>query len=635
MYILIMKDRLNYLLKSGKIAIVFFLFCTAIIQNTTANVKLKKEGKTITIKANLPKEIAEVQVELHSIRNRSISFYHQVSPLNPNYNQLSLEKENTDWNIFYPVVDVSLTDRMKGIAKFEKSVVSSYSVNGVSIKKIFQLNGDSINIASNLLFNWENNIYLQPADSKMMSFYLAEEIPVVDGKLNKKYNLLSEDWSGEIVIFLMPGHKEFDRITVNPENSSKTKNIFSKNKSTGLSRERLTASLLASVEFTIHCQDKSINSETRNGLNIFYDLDAKTYRRPTWIWSWGPSIKLLLECAKIPEVTKHLHADSLIRISKEIGEVSLKFQEKDTAHPAYGIITSRWTENKGTLNLNYGFEQYFSIADAQFLVGWGWIPLFKATGDRRYLDGAKLLTETTDKLTKAFDIIPMDYLNRAASWKNYSLNEQGFGPEGMNELFKVDPNPKYLAINDAYMEMLFKKFETEEGLWNRSYIIDKKETVPVEYQTRSQGWAMEGLLASYELTGKKMYLDKAEKMAEHLIKSQFEDGSWSFVFTSRDVREISDKGTPIWSYLLYKLYHYTNKEQYLTRARKALDWCLKNQYNGPDRQAYGGLVGISRASGVVYRQWFPIACTYATGFFGMAVLEELALQENKKVKKQN
>lgn len=630
MCIYFIKYNVKNFLSSGKLAIVFILFSVAFVMNTTANVKFKKEGTTITIKADLPKEIAGVQVQIHSSRNRSISYYHQISPLNPNYQQLSLEKENIDWNIFYPIVDVSLTDKMKGIAKFGKSVNSSYSVNGVSMKKIFQLKGDSMIIDSKQLFNWENNIYLQPADSKMTSFYLAEEISVVDGKLNKMYSLLSEDWSGEIVIFLLPEHKEFSRITVKPENSYRKKNAHSKYKSSGLSRARLTASLLASSEFTIKCQDKSKNSETRNGLNIFYDLDAKTYRRPTWIWSWGPSIKLLLECSKIPEVTKHIPADSLIRISKEIGEVSLKLQEKDPSHPAYGIITSRWTENKGTLEQNYGYEQYFSIADAQFLVGWGWIPLYKATGDRRYLDGAKLLTETTDKLTKAFDIIPMDYLYRAASWKNYSLNEQGFAPEGINELYKIDPNPKYQAINDAYMEMLFKKFETKEGLWNRSYFIDKKETIPVEYQTRSQGWAMEGLLASYELTNKQMYLDKAEKMAEHMVKNQFADGSWSFVFTSKDVREISDKGTPIWSYLLYKLYHFSHKEQYLTVARKALEWCLNNQYNGPDPLAYGGLVGVSKASGVVYRPWFPIACTYATGFFGMAVLEELALQETKR-----
>lgn len=623
------EDRRNNYLKTMQFVIAFILVFAIFVQNITANIKIEKQGKTISIKGVLPRKITEVQIQINSSRNYSISSYHQISHLNPMYNQLIQEKEPTSWNIFYPVVDVSLTEKMQGVAIFEKSFNSRYSVNGMFIEEIYQLNSDSMVIDSKQLYNWENNIYLQPADSKMTSFYLAEKIPIVEGKLDKKYILLSEDWSGEIIISLLPEHKEYYKETVKTGNSVKKQDILSLHKITDLSKERLIASLHATIEFTIRCQDKSANSETRNGLNIFYDLDAKTFRRPTWIWAWGPSIKLLLESSKIPELTSIIATDSLIRIAKEIGDVTLKFQERDSSHPAYGIITSRWSENKGTLDLNYGFEQYFSIADAQFLAGWGWIPLYKETGDRRFLDGARLLTETTGKLTKSFDIIPMDYMNRASKWKDYSLNEQGFGTEGINELFKIDPNSKYQAIGDAYMEMLLKIYDTDEGLWNRRYQIDKNETFPTAHNTKAQGWAMEGLLACYELTEKKLYLEKAEKMAEHLINNQLQDGSWSVIFNSKYEKEICEKGTPLWGYLFYKLYHFTKDTKYLNAARKALGWCLNNQYNGLDPFAYGGLVGITRASGVIYRAWFPLECTYASGFFGLAVLEELALQNNK------
>jgi len=233
-------------------------------------------------------------------------------------------------------------------------------------------------------------------------------------------------------------------------------------------------------------------------------------------------------------------------------------------------------------------------------------------------------------LTRTFDIIPMDYMIRAGRWKDYALNEQGFGTEGINELFKVDPDPDYQRIGDEYMKMLLKKFESEEGIWNRMYRIDEGRKVPTRYVAKSQGWATEGLLANYELTGDNMYLDKAENIAEQLMKYQSSNGSWQFIYNSGNTNETAEKATAIWSVLFYKLYHHTQNENYLQTARKALLWCLNNQYNGPDPLAHGGLVAVTRASGVIYRRWFPMECLYASGFFGLAVLEELALQEKGK-----
>lgn len=118
-------------------------------------------------------------------------------------------------------------------------------------------------------------------------------------------------------------------------------------------------------------------------------------------------------------------------------------------------------------------------------------------------------------------------------------------------------------------------------------------------------------------------------MGNHLIDKQLPNGGWSYDFYAQDEQEISEKGTALWSLLFYKLYAITADPVHLATARKALLWCLNNQYDGPDPHAYGGIVGQSRQSAVIYRHWFPIACTYTSGFFGLAVIEELKLQENE------
>jgi len=110
------------------------------------------------------------------------------------------------------------------------------------------------------------------------------------------------------------------------------------------------------------------------------------------------------------------------------------------------------------------------------------------------------------------------------------------------------------------------------------------------------------------------------------MKRQLESGAWA-VYLDQPVEQcgLSEKATAIWSLLLYRLYGATGDERYLAAARKALTWCLKNQYAGPDPEARGSLVGVSPYSGIGYRPWFRIASNYASAYFGMAVIEELRL----------
>ena len=117
------------------------------------------------------------------------------------------------------------------------------------------------------------------------------------------------------------------------------------------------------------------------------------------------------------------------------------------------------------------------------------------------------------------------------------------------------------------------------------------------------------------------------------MKWQDESGFWWFNFNKREQAEgvigISEKGTALWSLLFYRLYDISGDPRHLETARKALTWCMDNQYTGEDSDAYGSLVGINHASGVTYRRWFPLSCIYTSGFFGLAVLEELKFVDNQ------
>ena len=120
------------------------------------------------------------------------------------------------------------------------------------------------------------------------------------------------------------------------------------------------------------------------------------------------------------------------------------------------------------------------------------------------------------------------------------------------------------------------------------------------------------------------WLARATKLGDQLLATQKPDGHLTFVFDQpAEEVGISEKGTALWSLLFSQTYAASRDPRYLEGSRRALRWCLDNQYTGPDPEAHGALIGVSPHSAVGYRPWFRVACTYASGFFGLAVLDEL------------
>ena len=122
------------------------------------------------------------------------------------------------------------------------------------------------------------------------------------------------------------------------------------------------------------------------------------------------------------------------------------------------------------------------------------------------------------------------------------------------------------------------------------------------------------------------YLDYAIKMAAILSKHQCPDGCWSHVYTNPESGS-SGKATSLWAMLFYKLFGVSGEPEHLATAKRALDWCLSRQYRGDDPMARGSIIDINRDSGIVYRDWFRLACTYSSSFFGEALMEEMRIRD--------
>ncbi len=578
------------------------------------SIKVEKQGKILLLSGVVPRGVHEVELRIDSDRNKKISHVKEVSPNNPNQ-----EINQRPGNIYYPVVDIILERGMEGMAGFSNcNNDDSCIINGPFYKRK-QLVQPWLSIHGNVLKGWENSFFINTSSCQLNTFYIKKQYPLATRQLDIKIELLSEHWEGTISVYDVTNKKEmlFSGEILSGEYSPPY--YFE----SGLDRDRLLKALEGCVGYTKRSQVKDPCFPTNGGLFLFYDLDAKLYRSDYWIWGWGPSVAMLLRASDILTDQKI----ELVQSAKEIGEASLRFLWKQPGSLENDIMISLWGRG---LQYKDGYGGILCLADALFLAGWAWVPLYEYTGEKKYLDITAHHCQVADELLKEWIIIPHNYHFDEQRWGDWTIDETGFGVEGYAEIFRITPEKAYQDGGRIYIDRHLDLFERPDGLWNRHYSFTDSIITPTGHITRSLGWAMEGLLAAHRLLPEEGYLDKAKKMAKHLLDFQRPEGYWTFSF-SKPVPEvgISEKGTALWSYLLYELYAATGEKVYLDAARKALKWCMSVQYDGSDPEAFGSVVGNTAQSAVGYRAWYNVSCTYTTAFMGLAILQELSLKDVK------
>ena len=573
----------------------------------------------IEITLTLPMQTKEVELRIRSARNRPMSKITDISPNHP-APQTVLPTPKPDKEVWYPVVDLQLNAGMTGVLRWQSAprlVAVNHHFHGKAEAGAREMTVDAATLES-----WENNVYCEPAVA-LEDFYLKARVAVVDGCLRYELQPLCAEWAGSISIVQGESGKEIEILRVNPKSPIAADQVDSA--AVTLTRENVERSLLDSVNYLLRSQNLNPTSPTFGGLHLFYDLDARTYRSSYWIWGAGPAVSALLEAEKIPAIAKDFASHQLMTVADQIGRSSLGLRIMDPSHPAYGIPISRW---RRAIELPFGFEQCAAPSDANFLSGWAWLPLYRATGNPEYLKAAELLAASTARLMKDYELVPQDYYVDRHEWSEHTIDESGFGVEGLSALYAVTGNRRYQQLSDDYMKQHLAKLARADGLWERGW-NRKTGVMPTIRMTRGLGWAMEGLLAANQAVPEGGYLAHARRLADQMAKWQRADGSWVFIADQPvEKNGISEKGTALWSLLYYRLYRATGETSYLATARKALTWCVNNQYRGPDLEARGGIVGVTEHSavGAGHRAFFRVACAYTAGFAALAAIEELKLQ---------
>jgi hypothetical protein len=344
-------------------------------------------GNHLEVLGTFSRDIAEVTIKLSSARNEKTSKITDISKLHPEPNTV-LPNPLPNKEIWYPVVDLRLNVGAKvEVVLNQKPTLWVWNYH--FYKEIYP-NSQVLTIDPSHLEDWENSLYVEPANVEIKEFYYLQTVPLIAGKLKYRIQPLGESWSGIVEIsYVENKERETIKLPISYQN-------INQNTTKLVSINKYKNAFADCVEYILRAQNKNLNSPMYGSLNLFYDIEAKSYRSNYWLWGTGPAIKTLLEAAKLKNISFSKNTQQLIQTADEIGKSGLASRIMDSKHPVYGVPISRW--RRDIILPDYGYQLCYATSDANFLSGWGWLPLYEATKNPAYLDAAKLLAATTDTL---------------------------------------------------------------------------------------------------------------------------------------------------------------------------------------------------------------------------------------------
>ncbi|MEO9510940.1 MAG: hypothetical protein ABJN84_12745 [Flavobacteriaceae bacterium] len=589
---------------------------------TNYNIDYKRSGRKISFNLPLKDNVPAVEVRLYSNANKYIFEYDDVSQnapkvkneqtkdvWMPGYDEQAVIRRQSSSEKRFPVVDLVVAQNMEAVVDFNRVEQGKYNFN----EHGFKLLSKEVRIPNNQVDHWGNTLILDPKTNSIKGFYLTSKVKVDASKVTFEFDTLRDDWEGLISVHQVDTKELIASTAVLwdvklPEIST----------GTGVSRERMISSLSWATKHILDCENTNPDSEAFGGEYLLYDLSAKTRLRSFWSWAWGPSAKMMLEASKIKGVDTGITNRQLKQRAIDLMGVTLKKQVLDPSSPAYGVVQTSLHEA--------------STVDTLFLVGWGWMPLYRETGDSSYIDAGKKVVDAANRLMDQYvDMIPQAYLFERKTWKKIMSFESSMGLPGLAGLYLATGNEYYKRTTIRLANLLIKAFEKENGLWGVFFYEETRTSSEVNYWTKAFGYIADGLIEAHKVAPDQGYLKKVVRIAEQVMDSQALDGSFAVRFDrSAEFVGIGDKATALWAGLFIRIYKLNGDKIYYNAGMKALEWCMDHQYFGQDSIARGAIVGRSWPSGITFRHWFDVVVTYTVSFFGNSLIEALSLDEFQK-----
>jgi len=315
----------------------------------------------------------------------------------------------------------------------------------------------------------------------------------------------------------------------------------------------ISTSSFEALKFLQRCKNKDKNSPFMGLYFGCYDLDIKSFRLQSWVWTSAAVIwSLLLYSQK--------NNSPFFYESVQAGLRLIDFQEKEGKNR--GAFMCRWDT---TCDHPTGFTKWLAPNDSAFIGAYALLPLYRYTNDKRFLNASLIL----------------------ADW----IIKKGMKANGQ-------------------LKVGFRK-EKKKLFYNMWFSYGRRGRLIF---SRGQAWAMDGLISSYLLLNEEYLLELCEECAKTMINFQTKEGGWYYLADCPETG-FCNKGTPILAYHLIRLSKLTGNIIYREAAERAVAWCEKNQYHNNDSWAKGGIVSWNTEGCIINNPNTRTAFPYATAYY--------------------
>lgn len=310
-----------------------------------------------------------------------------------------------------------------------------------------------------------------------------------------------------------------------------------------------------------------------------FDLDHRTYRLQSWVWTNGIIVRTLLEESRRSGDARL--GGEAVRLARRM----LDFQATDGE--CAGSFMARWDIFNESPT---GVAPIYATNDSAFAAAHALIPCHEATGDPVFLNAALRLGHwIVDKGMREDGQLLIGYRNDTGAWMdNYMFVDGGFTATLFAELYRVTGDDAWkhtlTRFMDWFVDALYDR--KRQWFWRMWYTY---RPVAREVFTRGQGWALDGLLAAYETTDKEAYAEVIQELAGTLLRHQSADGTWPYIL-DRPNSGACTKATPILAYHLLRAWRLFGEDAWRDAALRALDACDADMDMGrTDARSYGGI----------------------------------------------
>lgn len=317
-----------------------------------------------------------------------------------------------------------------------------------------------------------------------------------------------------------------------------------------------------------------------------FTLETNEWVHPEWIWTNAAIVRCYASINRFQEAIKL--ANDLLNLQTEEG----------------GWVVRNDYDKKGP-------KPIIAPNDSAYIANNALITAYNLSKEKKFLDSAIKCADWIIRTAREDGLVYSGYNNRDKKWeKDHIIVDTGFTAALFAQLYKITKEDKYLRFLERFVNRYIELFySSKTKLFSTS--IDKSNLRQGGEFGRGQAWALEGLIAAYDVLNDASIKLIIEDNIYKIISLQNRNGGWSYNF-SHPLMGQDCKGVSIIGKIIAIWGRKANNVKMIYSAQAALNWVKEHTLLSGDGK--GGIFSYSLEGAIVKDLYSSCAFVYGCAY---------------------